>query len=289
MFKSLVLAFRPKTLTAAVVPIFAASALSYRLDHSVNFFLMAMALFSSLCIQIATNLINDAKDFKKGADDHNRIGPTRVTQSGQMSYRQVMNFAYFFLILAGAFGLPLIYFGGKPILVIGLFSVFFAYSYTGGPYPLAYKGLGDLFVVLFFGLVAVGGAFFLNSGHYGFEAFWLGLQVGFLCAVLIAINNTRDLFLDQKVNKNTLAVRLGLKGARVEILLLLILPFLMNFYWIKYSILGTFLPFLILPLAVKIIFLVYRTEPSPAYNKFLAMSAAVHLVFSVLYSLGILI
>lgn len=290
LLQSWMMAFRPKTLTAAVVPIIGATALVSALQHTVQLWISIYALLASLFIQVGTNLVNDAVDFKKGADTEKRIGPQRVTQSGLFSPRVVMGAATFFFLLAIICGVPLVLHGGWPIVVIGVISVCCGYAYTAGPFPLAYRGMGDIFVILFFGLVAVMGLFYLHTGLWLQEAFVLGLQIGLHCTVLIAINNLRDVEGDRLVNKRTLAVRFGKKFARWEIALLCGLPFLLQIYWVmtgfwKVGLLG----FLAVPLAIKIPKLVFQTEPSPAYNKFLGMSAALHMVFGLLLTIGFLL
>ncbi len=288
--RSWLLAFRPKTLTAAVVPVVVATALAYADHQSVKYWLAAFALLSATFIQIGTNFINDALDFKKGADTHERVGPKRVTQSGLLSEKKVLLGGFVCFALAAAFGLPLVLEGGVPILLVGLISLAMGYCYTGGPYPLAYRGLGDLFVLIFFGLVAVCGTYYLHSGVVSNTAFIAGLQVGLHATVLIAINNLRDAPLDAKVNKRTLAVRLGPKAARVEIALLVVLPFLLNIFWLLN---GFILPALItlisIPLGVIVIKGVYRNEGGVIFNQFLAKSAALHLLFGILLSVGLVL
>ena len=288
--KSWILAFRPKTLTAALVPIVVATAWVSFTTKSVEWWIPGLALLASIFIQIGTNLINDAVDFKKGADNDERIGPMRVTHKGLFTSRQVWILGSLFFVAAIFCGLPLVIKGGIPILVIGLLSVCMGYGYTAGPFPLAYLGLGDLFVILFFGLIAVGGLIFLMTGVWPFAALVLGLQIGLLATVLIAINNLRDVFGDVKVGKKTLPVRFGLKFGRYEIAVLAFLPFLLNLYWWQQA--GPWaalLPWLCLPLALKIVRLIFQTEPSPAYNQFLAKGAGLHLLFGVLLSLGFIL
>jgi 1,4-dihydroxy-2-naphthoate octaprenyltransferase len=287
MYRNWILAARPKTLTAAVVPILACTTMIFAFNYIPKWELALLALLSSLFIQIGTNYVNDAIDFKKGADTKERLGPLRVTQNGIFTYQQVMTAAFICFCLAAVFAIPLLYKGGWPILFIGIFSLFFAYSYTGGPFPLAYLGLGDLFVILFFGVIAVTGMGFLHTGLWLFEAFFLGIQIGLHCAILIAINNLRDIEGDKRVNKKTLPVRFGKSFARFEILLLAILPFIMNGYWFFEGFTWTsILPFLVLPIAIQIIILVFKTEPSSVYNKFLAKAAALHFLFALLLSVG---
>ncbi len=286
-WQSVLLAFRPKTLTASLVPCLAATALASAEGLPIKWWVFAYALTASFLIQIGTNLVNDAMDFKKGADTSERIGPQRITQAGVLTSSQVMLLATVFFITAIAFGLPLVIEGGLPIVIIGILSVLMGYAYTAGPFPLAYRGLGDVFVILFFGLVAVMGLFFLHSQLWSASAFILGLQIGFHATVLIAINNLRDRDGDAKVNKRTLAVRLGVAGARREIYFLCLAPFGLQIYWLLQGRwIAAALPFLAFPIALKIMKNIRSTPPSPVYNKFLGQSAGLHLVFGALLSLG---
>ena len=288
--KALLLAARPKTLSAAVVPIVATVGLVLKMQIEIQWWIVICALLSSFCIQIGTNFVNDAMDFKKGADTDQRIGPIRVTQQGMLSYRQVMSFAALFFVGAVLFGLPLVLHGGWPIVMIGLTSIMMGYAYTSGPIPLAYYGLGDLFVILFFGLVAVGGLFYLLTGQYNLDALVLGLQIGFLSTILIAINNLRDIKTDKEVGKNTLAVRLGLIGAKIWIGFLIIAPFLMGYYWLyqnKYFL--YIVPTLALPLGLSVLKKIIQNDPSPEYNKYLAKSSAYGLIFSFGFLIGALV
>lgn len=287
IIKSIVLAFRPKTLTAALVPCLVGTSYAcFRQSWSLKVFLYAV--FSAIFIQIGTNLVNDAMDFKKGADTEKRIGPQRITQAGILSFNQVMMIASLFFLLAFILGLPLVQIGGWPIVILGLVSIMLGYGYTAGPFPLAYRGLGDLFVILFFGLVAVQGIFYLHTSSVDWGSFVLGLQIGMLSTVLIAINNLRDIEGDAKVNKRTLAVRLGEKMAKKEIAFLCFAPFILNLFWIFEGRYLSLISFISLPLAIKIVKNVNATPPSPIYNKFLGQSAGLHLVFGVLISLSFL-
>ena len=280
-------AFRPKTLTAALVPILAGTALLKALNLEIHGMICFLALAASLFIQIGTNLVNDAADFKKGADTETRLGPRRITAAGVLKPSQVMSLAGLSFALAVACGIPLVMWGGWPIVVIGILAVLCGYAYTSGPFPLAYKGLGDLFVILFFGIIAVMGFVYLQTHEWRIEAFVLGMQVGLHCAVLIAVNNLRDVDGDTLVHKKTLPVRFGKTFARFEIALLVFIPFVLLPYWygIGFSAF-CFLSFLSLPLAIKLVRSVFVTEPSVAFNKFLAQAAGLHLVFAGLLSLG---
>lgn len=287
ILREVLLAFRPKTLTAALVPCVAATAYVAARDLPHAGWIFWCAVLSAMMIQIGTNLVNDAADFVKGADTEERVGPRRITAAGVLAPRTVWLLAGISFLIAVALGVPLVMQGGWPIIVLGLVSVAMGYSYTAGPFPLAYLGLGDLFVILFFGLIAVGGLTFLHAGALPPEALWLGLQIGFHSTVLIAINNLRDRVGDAKVGKRTLAVRFGAKFSRIEITALAIAPFLMNiFWWTRGDHLAALLPLLALPFAVVVIRGVWKNEPGPVYNRFLGLSAALHLVFGLMLSLG---
>ena len=285
--KAWLLASRPKTLTASLVPILVGTALAAAENKVWFWWLALLALAAATCIQVGTNLVNDAVDFKNGADTDQRIGPKRVTQAGIFSGPVVMRMAGVFFLLAIAFGIPLVMKGGMPIVYIGVISVLLGYGYTAGPFPLAYRGLGDIFVILFFGVVAVGGVYFLHTGQWSFSSLIAGLQVGFHATVLLAINNLRDIEGDIKVHKRTLPARFGKKFARVEIAILTLAPFFLGIFWLKEQMpLPFLLPWLIIPLALVIVRAVLFTEPGPIYNKFLGMSAGLHLIFGLLLTIG---
>jgi len=283
-----ILALRPKTLTAALVPILVATALVHASGFSVKWWVSAFALLASFFIQIATNLINDAIDFDKGADTDSRTGPQRVTQAGLISRRHVMIGAGLCLLTALSFGIPLVMEGGLPILIIGVVSLALAYGYTGGPFPLAYLGLGDLFVILFFGLIAVMGTFYLHTGMVSELSAIAGLQIGFLATVLIAINNLRDSPEDVKVGKKTLAVRFGARFSKVEITLLCYAPFLLGMaYESRGWIWAAYAPLIAVPLVSRLVRGIWTSQPGPIMNRFLAMAAAVHILFGLALAGGL--
>lgn len=277
--KPWILAARPKTLGAAVAPVLVGSTLGWKLSGEFCVWLMLATLGSCICLQIATNFFNDAVDAMKGSDTEERLGPVRITASGMMSAGAVMKAAVLFLVIASVMGAALIWQCGWPILAIGIPSLWFCYGYTGGPVPLAYRGLGELFVVLFFGLIAVTGSAFVQSGQWHGEALVAGLQIGCLSTVLIAINNLRDVEEDTKTGKKTLAVRFGKTFARVEITLLYLITLALCFYWQTPAV--RWAPFAIAFLAAAALATaIWKTAPSPRYNKFLAMAGASLLAFS---------
>lgn len=288
--KAYVLSIRPKTLVAAVVPIVSAAILALATHHSLSYTLFFSALFCALFLQVATNLFNDVIDFKKGADDHKRIGPKRVTQSGLMTQKQVLIWAITVSLAAIACGVPLVLHGGWPFVVLGLCSLFLAYGYTGGPFPLAYLGIGDIFVVLFFGLVAVCGSYFLFAGEVSLPSVVLGVQVGFLATVLLAINNLRDSGTDKLVGKKTLAVRFGDRFVQWEIATLIFITFAATFFWAQHFQKKSFyIVFLALPLATIILKAIFDLKDKARLNRQLGLSGALMLLFSGLMWMALLL
>jgi 1,4-dihydroxy-2-naphthoate polyprenyltransferase len=284
-----VLACRPRTLTAAAAPVVAGTGLAVFTGPEVRWSIALLALLAAGAIQIATNLFNDALDFQKGADTGARLGPVRVTQSGLIPASRVLAGGGVASLVALACGIPLVITGGWPIVVIGLASLALAYGYTGGPYPLAYHGLGEVFVLVFFGLVAVGGVYYLHTDLWNVDALVAGLEMGCLATALLAVNNLRDVESDRKSGKRTLAVRLGVGFGRLEILVMCLLPFGLNGWWLPRSLVAALLPWLVLPLAVAVVRAVLATEPGAAYNRILARTALLELAFAVLLALGMMV
>jgi 1,4-dihydroxy-2-naphthoate octaprenyltransferase len=278
------LAARPKTLPAAIVPVWAGCVLAWKISGHFDLTLAMLTLAGSLSIQIATNFFNDAIDAKKGADTERRLGPRRVTASGMLKPRTVMSIAVGFLILAVLCGHQLYQVRGWPILAIGIPSLFLAYGYTGGPLPLAYRGLGELFVILFFGFVAVAGTVFIQTGGWPRESWLLGLQIGLLSAVLISINNFRDREEDATTGKRTLAVRFGPKFAAAMIWLEIKVAAFVGLAWIAFG--KPMLMFASLPvllLGARIIWVVLTLPPGPAFNRLLALSGLQLILFAALF------
>jgi 1,4-dihydroxy-2-naphthoate octaprenyltransferase len=283
------LAARPKTLSAAVVPVLMGSVLAAHEPPAITWWVFFCALAGALFIQIATNFINDALDFKKGADTNERLGPIRVTAAGLLSAESVIRGAWICLILAALCGIPLLYRGGWPMLVIGLASIAAAYAYTGGPYPLAYHGLGELFVVLFFGFVAVGGTFYAHSLQLTPSALLAGFTAGSLAVVLLVINNLRDVASDRRSNKRTLAVRFGERFARGEVVFFTLAPFVavVVMAWMRNE-WGFLLTLAALPLAMLVIARAFRGEGAKL-NRALAIAGALQWAFGLLFVAGALI
>jgi 1,4-dihydroxy-2-naphthoate octaprenyltransferase len=278
-------AARPKTLGAAVAPVFAGFFIGSNLGgQPLAWPLLLCTLGSTIALQIATNWFNDALDFRQGKDTQARIGPRRITAAGVVRPGTVMLAGFLMLGLATLLSLPLISARGLPIVIIGLPSLWFCYGYTGGPAPLAYRGLGELFVILFFGLVAVTGSAFVQTGEWLVGGIVGGLQIGCLSTVLIAINNLRDIDEDRSTGKRTLAVRFGQGFTRFEITLLTLLAYAFGFYWWEQGLnRAATLPMAVLPLGMFILLRLWLTPPGPAYNKLLALSGAQLLLFAALF------
>jgi 1,4-dihydroxy-2-naphthoate octaprenyltransferase len=287
-FADWIQAARPKTLGAAIAPVIVGSVIGCQDTGRMNWPLMLYTLGSCMALQVATNWFNDALDFKQGKDTAARIGPRRITAAGVVSARSVMVAGFLMLILATALSIPLIMARGLPIIIIGLPSLYFCYGYTGGPAPLAYRGLGELFVILFFGLIAVTGSAFVQCGEWLVGALVAGLQIGCLSTVLIAVNNLRDVDEDQNTGKRTLAVRFGKTFARIEITLLILGAYACGIYWWNAGFARAFtLPLTVLPLGLFLLLRIWVTQPGPAYNRLLAMSGAQLLLFAGLFCWGI--
>ena len=284
-----ILAARPRTLGAAIIPVLAGGALAISIS-AFDPLVSALILACAVLIQIATNFFNDAIDHVKGADTDQRLGPTRVTSTGLLPARQVMTGAVLTIALAALLAIPLVLRGGGIILLIGILSLFFAYAYTGGPLPLAYLGLGEIFVILFFGLIAVAGTFYLNTLAFSVAAILAGLQIGLHSSLLLAVNNLRDLETDRAANKKTLAARFGLTFARRENAALIITPFVFGLAWLPLGYLWAFLlPLLTLPLAWWLACTCLKAAPARETNQLLAQAAALHAAFGLLLALAFLL
>ena len=284
------LAARPKTLPAAVVPVLVGSAVAAA--HDAFTWLPALvALVCALLIQIGTNFANDYFDFIKGADSEERIGPLRVVQSGLIKPSTVRNAMIVVFALTFILGLYLVSVGGWPILVIGIASLFCAVIYTAGPFPLAYVGLGDVFVFLFFGVVAVTGTYYVQALDWSIDAFIASLPVGAISTAILVVNNYRDIDTDRVAGKKTLAVRIGRKATRMEYVLLLLLAYVVPLLQalIQRQPLWLLLPLLSLPLAWKMFGIVRTSTDGEVLNAVLAGTGRLLALYGLLYSAGYLL
>ncbi|AQS58129.1 1,4-dihydroxy-2-naphthoate polyprenyltransferase [Desulforamulus ferrireducens] len=283
------LAIRPKTLPAAMGPVVVGTSLAIG-DHTFNLLPALAALLVSLLLQIGSNLANDVFDFKKGKDTEERTGPLRVTQAGLLTPRQVMVGMGVVFVLAFVLGLYLTWVGGWVILALGIAAIISAIAYTGGPYPLGYHGLGDIFVFLFFGPVAVCGTYYVQAGSLSSAAWWGSLPMGFLITAVLVVNNYRDLPQDKKTGKRTIAVRLGPAATRWEYYLLVAASFAVPLLMWLLGIASPwiFCAWLSLPLVLPLIRDMQTKEGRPL-NATLAGTARLSLVFGVLFSIGYLL
>jgi len=276
-----VAAVRPRTLSIAVVPVAVGSTLAWLDSGTLIWSVVVATLCAALLIQVGTNLHNDVTDFERGADrDDTRLGPTRATAAGWLSAAQVRRAAWGSFALAATFGIWLIIAGGWPILLLGVASILAGVTYTGGPRPIGYLGLGELFVWLFFGVAAVVGTYYLQTGAVSRIALLFGALTGMPAAAVLVVNNTRDIDGDREAGKRTLAVRLGLRFSRLEYTALVLAPFLL--VWLAYS--GTARAWLALtwiaaPWAVGLVRAFYRAPSGPAYNGILVSTAKLNALF----------
>jgi 1,4-dihydroxy-2-naphthoate octaprenyltransferase len=283
-----ILASRPKTLPAAAAPVFVGTAMAWEAGRfHLGAFLMC--LLGALLIQIGTNFANDYFDHKKGVDDEHRLGPLRVTQAGLVSHGEMRVATAIVFGLAAVCGAFLVWRAGWPILILGVLSIASGILYTGGPYPLGYNGLGDLFVLLFFGFGAVAGTYYSQALDIGWVVILAGLGPGLFSAAILDVNNLRDVHSDRRAGKKTLPVRFGERFARIEYTLCVVIacctPFLLNALqpghpWAYLAAL-TVIPAIPLPLKT-----IWTEEPGPVMNDTLAQTGKLLLLYSVLFSLG---
>ncbi|HEY8598598.1 MAG TPA: 1,4-dihydroxy-2-naphthoate polyprenyltransferase [Thermomicrobiales bacterium] len=283
------LAARPRTLPAALAPVIVGTALALR-DGVFAPGPAIAAVVVALLLQIGANFANDVFDFRRGADTAERLGPTRVTQSGLIAERQVLAATIAVIVLAACAGMYLVLRGGLPILILGIAAIIATLAYTGGPFPLGYNGLGEVFVLIFFGFVAVAGTYYVQSLHLTATAIASAVPVGALVTNILVVNNLRDLETDRKAGKRTLAVRFGRAGTQREYLILMTVAYLTPaLLWLTGA-LGpwTLLTWLTLPLAARLVRQT-RQETGRALNKTLGGTAQLELLFSVLFAVGILL
>lgn len=223
MIRELTIAIRPRTLPAGAVPVVVGTLLAVEHGHQFNLPLFALTLLFSLAVQSTTNLANDYFDFVKGADTASRLGPTRVMQAGIVSAGWMRLAIALFLLLSAALGSALVVVGGLPLAIILILSLLLAVGYTGGPFPLAYLGLGEAFVFLFFGIIATTATYYLATGEWSLKAVLFGASLGCISSAMLVANNLRDMESDRKANKRTLAVRFGKLFSRIEFCVFLVL------------------------------------------------------------------
>lgn len=284
------MAARIRTLPASLAPVLVGTALAgyYHVFHPLRFL---AALVGAIFIQVGTNLSNDYSDARRGADTEDRLGPVRVTAGGLVPPRQVLFATYISFGVAVLAGVYLIAVAGWALLAIGAASILAGVLYTGGPRPYGYEGLGELFVFLFFGVVAVVGSFFVQVKHLHWEAFALAVPVGLLAAAILVVNNVRDIESDRRAGKRTLAVRLGRARTRTLYATIIYLAYLLSpVTWIFGPLTAwVLLPWLTLPGAAPIVREVRNKVDGPSLNRALAQNGLLQLSFCVLLSAGLLL
>jgi 1,4-dihydroxy-2-naphthoate octaprenyltransferase len=285
------MAARPRTLPAAAAPVLVGTALAAT-EGTFKILTFLAALIGALFIQVGTNLSNDYSDARRGADTEDRLGPVRVTAGGLVPPKQVLRATYIAFGIAVLAGVYLIVTAGWELLAVGAASILAGVLYTGGPRPYGYEGLGEVFVFLFFGVVAVTGSYFAQVERLEWEAFVLAVPVGLLASAILVVNNVRDLETDRRAGKRTLAVRLGRTRARglyaamvYGAFLTAPLPWLLGGGGLEPWLL---LPFAALPLAVPVVRIVRNRTDGPALNGALARTGMLQLAFCVLLSAGLL-
>ena len=284
------IAIRPKTLSAAIAPVFIGLSYAYHLEIFKPL-IGLLTLLASVLIQIGTNLANDVFDFEKGTDTEERIGPKRVTQGGLLSSKQVktgMVYSFFSALLIGCY---LAWIGGIPIVIIGTIAIISGYTYTGGPFPLGYNGLGDVFVFIFFGVIAVPGTYYLQGGElFDITAISLGIIMGLLADCILIVNNIRDADNDIKTGKRTLAVLFGKPFSIIQYGLFTSIPFVYPFWIYHHSVpkLALFIVLFCLPIAIKNIIDVWEKSGS-SLNQVLANTARLQFIYTILLALGFII
>ncbi|MBA3306261.1 MAG: 1,4-dihydroxy-2-naphthoate polyprenyltransferase [Thermoleophilaceae bacterium] len=283
-------ASRPRTLPAAVAPVLVGTALAVT-DDEFRPLAFVAALVGSVFIQIGTNLANDYSDARRGADTEDRLGPVRVTAGGLMPPRRVLTGTYVAFGVAVAAGAYLAAVAGWELLVVGIASIAAGVLYTGGPRPYGYAGLGELFVFLFFGVVAVTGSYYVQVEELPWEAFALSVPVGLLASAILVVNNVRDVDTDRRAGKRTLAVQLGRGRARVLFAVMLVLAYLVP---VAIPLLGGLSWWVVLPLvSLALVAPLYRTVATrtdgPALNGALAATGRLLAVYSLLLAAGVLL
>src|SRR5207248_165659 len=284
------MAARVRTLPAAIAPVLVGTALAgyAHVFHPLRFI---AALLGAVFIQVGTNLSNDYSDARRGADTEDRLGPVRVTAGGLVPPRQVLLATYASFGVAVAFGAYLVAVAGPELLAVGAASILAGVLYTGGPRPYGYEGLGEVFVFLFFGIVAVAGSYFVQVQALPWQAFVCAVPVGLLASAILVVNNIRDIDSDRRAGKRTLAVRLGRTRTRVMFAVVVYLAYVFApVTWIFGPLTAWVLvPWATLPLAARVVRTVRTRVDGPSLNQALAQTGMLQLVFCALLSAGLLL
>lgn len=280
-------AIRPKTLVAGAAPVVVGSALAWA-DGAFVAWVGGLALVCAVLIQIASNFINEIEDFKRGADAR-RVGPLRAVSAGLITPQSMQRAAWLVAGTAFVLGLPIVWHAGPVIMVIGVLCLVMAWMYTGGPFPLAYHGLGEVFAFVFFGVIAVSGTYYAHAGRWSADALIGSIGPGLLAANILAVNNLRDIYTDAIANKRTLAVRFGAMFARIAYavctLVAIVVPSIVlsthRGPWVL-------LPLITMPLGIMFIVLVHRRSGAEL-NPLLGGTALLYVMYTVCFGLGVVL
>lgn len=288
-FQIWLLAIRPKTLPAAAGPVVVGSALAYT-DNGFLFGPALACFLAALLLQIGSNLANDVFDYEKGADRGERFGPTRVTQAGMLTPKEVKRGMLVVFCLSIGLGIYLFYMGGWPILIVGGTAILAAIAYTGGPFPLAYHGLGDLFVFVFFGIAAVAGTYYVQLLTTTASVWWMAVAMGLLTVAILVVNNLRDIENDRQANKRTLAVRFGTQFSRVEYVICILGAYIIPVtLWVMGNLpMLSLLILFTLPISIRLVRAIY-TDTGRLLNKSLAGTSQLELSYALCFAFGLII
>ena len=285
---SWIMAARPRTLSLSMTPVAVGTALAWAADRQIHELAVLAALTGSIFIQLGTNLHNDAVDSERGGDGPDRIGPPRVTASGLLSAGSVKRGACACYAVAATMGLYLVAVGGWPIFLLGILSILSGWAYTGGPFPIAYTPLGELFVVAFFGVGAVCGTYWLCTAYFDLAALEAGLALGLLTGAVLLVNNYRDVEADARVGRRTLAIVAGPQGTTWIYTGLMLLPFALLLALGQALPRGHVWPALaVLPPVLALIHRFMNEPHGRGLNRILVWTVQIQLLFSVLLSVGL--
>ena len=284
------MAARPRTLSLSITPVVVGAVLAWAVHRQIHWLPVLAALIGSMCIQLGTNLHNDAVDSERGGDGPDRIGPPRVTALGLLSGRNVKRGAAACFGVTALMGLYLVAVGGWPIFLLGMLSIVSGWAYTGGPWPVAYTPLGELFVIAFFGVGAVCGTYWLCTGRLDAPALATGFALGLLTGAVLLVNNFRDVEADARVGRRTLAIVAGPHGTAWIYGVLMLLPFALLLP------IGHALPqrhvwlaMIAMPLALALIYRFMREPQGHGFNRILVWTVQIQFLFSLLLGIGMLL
>ena len=287
--KAFIQGARPATLPAVGVPIVMATIWAFYNHEMFNKTLFFFTLLSGGFIQCAVNFFNDGLDFKKGVDHEGRKGPQRLTTQGLVSFKQVMSFGFVSLFMAFIIALPLIIKGGWPILALGLVAFFLTYLYSGTSFALADRGASEFFVILFFGLGAVSGTYYIQTLEWDSSLIYLGIQCGFWALSILLVNYLRDEKEDRLAGRKNLVTVYGREIGIMSLAVVHLLIYLFCFYWFNLNPKAGALSFFTLPLSAILIYFIAVTPPSPVYNRYLLLMSLLYSLFGVVWIMGFII